>query len=82
MPPVTVPSPLVDLTTAELAALRGAALWYANYHASAVAGLAGDTAAYAVEERRQFLDLVAALDKLDVRVRLPDALLDSGARAA
>jgi hypothetical protein len=82
VPLVTVPSPLVDLTAAELAALRGAALWYANYHASAVAGLAGDTAAYAVEERGQYLDLVAALGKLGVRVRLPDALLDSRVRAA
>jgi hypothetical protein len=40
----------------------------------AVAQTAGDEAAYAVAEREEYLDLLAALGKLGARVRVPDAL--------
>ena len=65
---------LPELSPRELQALRGAAVWYAKYHAVAVAQTAGDEAAYAVAEREEYLDLLAALGKLGARVRVPDAL--------
>ena len=63
-----------DLTERELQALRGAAAWYAKYHAGSIASVAQDPGAYAVAEREEYLDLIAALAKLGVRVRIPDAL--------
>jgi len=65
---------LPDFSEPEIQALRGAAVWYAKYHAGAIASAAQDSGAYAVAEREEYLDLIAALDKLGVRVRLPDAL--------
>lgn len=76
------PDALAQMTDAELAALRGAATWYANYHAGEVADLASENAAYAVAERRRYLALVDALGKLGVRVRVPDTLLEERTRAA
>jgi len=67
-------SALPEFTAPELQALRGAAVWYAKYHAATIARSANDPAAYAVAEREEYLDLVAALAKLGVRVRVPDAL--------
>jgi hypothetical protein len=61
-------------TSREIQALRGAAVWYAKYHAAAVAQTAEDEAAYAVAEREEYLDLISALGKLGARVRVPDAL--------
>lgn len=66
-----------DLTPDEALALRGAGIWYANYHARRIAAQAQETAAYAVEDRRQFLDLVSALRKLGVRFALPDGLAEA-----
>ena len=65
---------LPELTERELQALRGAAVWYAKYHAGSIASAAHDSAAYAVADREEYLDLIAALAKLGVRVRVPDAL--------
>jgi hypothetical protein len=65
---------LPAFTEREIHALRGAAVWYAKYHAGSIASTAQDRAAYAVEEREEYLDLIAALAKLGVRVRVPDAL--------
>lgn len=67
-------SPLPEFTARELQALRGAAVWYAKYHAAAVASSADDPGAYAVAEREEYVDLVTALAKLGVRVRVPGAL--------
>lgn len=64
---------LPEFSEGELQALRGAAVWYAKYHAGSIASAAHDTAAYAVAEREEYLDLTA-LAKLGVRVRMPDAL--------
>lgn len=75
--PVTDPATLPELTPRELQALRGAAVWYAKYHAAAVAKHADDPAAYAVAEREEYLDLIAALEKLGVRLRVPDALAEA-----
>lgn len=68
------PDPLEALSPEELAALRAAGAWYASYHAREIAAEAQDTSAYAVEERRQYLALVAGLGKLGVTIALPDAL--------
>lgn len=68
------------LTEAELAALRGAGVWYAKYHAKVVAQMADDHGSYAVGEREEYLALIAALNKLGVRMRAPEALC--AARAA
>lgn len=65
---------LPEFTPRELQALRGAAVWYAKYHAAAVAQTAGDEAGFAVAEREEYLDLISALGKLGARVRVPDAL--------
>lgn len=67
---------LPSLSQRELQALRGAAVWYAKYHAAAVAAHASERAAYAVSEREEYFDLIAALDKLGVKVRIPDALVE------
>lgn len=74
--------PFDTLTPEEATALRGAATWYANYHAREVAAEAGDATALAVEERRRFLALVSALEKLGVRFALPDALARRERQAA
>lgn len=68
------PREFPDLSQREIQALRGAAVWYAKYHAGTIASAAHDPGAYAVAEREEYLDLITALDKLGVRVRLPDAL--------
>lgn len=65
---------LPNFSPRELQALRGAAVWYAKYHAAAVAQTAGDEAAFAVAEWEEYLDLISALGKLGARVRVPDAL--------
>ncbi len=67
-------SDLPQFSTREIQALRGAAVWYAKYHAASVAQTAGDDGAYAVAEREEYLDLISALGKLGARVRVPDAL--------
>jgi len=74
-------TPLQTLTQRELQALRGAAVWYAKYHAGTVAAHAAEKVAYAVDEREEYLDLVAALHKLGVRIRVPDALVEVASAA-
>lgn len=73
--------PLHSLSHRELQALRGAAVWYAKYHASTVAAHADERAADAVSEREEYLDLVAALHKLGAKIRVPDALVESASAA-
>lgn len=68
---------LGELSVSELEALRGAAVWYAKYHAADIERNAAERAAYAVAEREEYLALIAALGKLGVRVRIPDGLLDT-----
>ncbi len=72
---------LSDLEPREIAALRGAAVWYAKHQAGALAANASDRAAYAVVEREEYMDLVGALAKLGIRIRVPDALLEEARRA-
>lgn len=82
VPAMDAETAIAGLTERELTALRGAAAWYAKYHAHVVAEHAGDDSAWAVAEREEYLDLVAALGKLGVRIRPPDALTAGRAQAA
>lgn len=75
-------NPLAELTSEELGALRGAAAWYASYHAREVEAEASEQAAYAVAERERYRALVSALHKLGVRVPMPDALARGELEAA
>lgn len=70
------------LTEAELDALSRAATWYASYHARVIAGEAEETHAYALAERRSYLDLVRGLHKLGIRFALPDELVELTRQAA
>jgi hypothetical protein len=70
------------LTLRELEALRGAAVWYAKYRAADVSERAAERSAAAVVEREEYLDLISALRKLGVRVRVPDGLTGQPAEAA
>ena len=74
--------PLSDLDPRELDALRDAAVWYAKYRAADIAEQADGRSATAVVAREEYLALVAALRKLGVRVRVPDALMEQVAKAA
>jgi len=74
--------PLTELDGRELEALRGAATWYAKYHAPIIAEQADEESAYAVARREEYLDLVRALAKLGVRLRVPDSLAKLETRAA
>lgn len=62
------------LSREEIDALARAASWYASYFAREISAEADDTHAYAVEERRAYLTLLAALHKLGVPYPVPDAL--------
>ncbi len=63
------------LSPGELAAVRGAAVWYAKYHARIVAAQADDTGAYATAEREEYLELISAIAKLGVRISPPEAVV-------
>jgi hypothetical protein len=65
---------VTNLDEEELEALTRAATWYANYFAREIAAEAGETHAYAVEERRSYLALVRALGALGIRFPVPDEL--------
>lgn len=73
---------LSSLSAAELEALRGAAVWYAKYQASAIAAEALDASARAAAEREEYLALVNALAKLGVKLRVPEVLSTAADRAA
>lgn len=70
------------LSEEELDALTAAATWYANYASRDVIEQAGDSSAYAVEQRRSYLALVEGLRKLGVMVVVPEALDRAPLRAA
>lgn len=63
-----------ELSVAERAALRSAAVWYYKRHARIIADEVDDRSALAVSHREDFLQLHAALRKLGVPVVLPDEL--------
>lgn len=69
--------PLALLSDDEVRALTAAAAWYAKRHEAIIAKAADDTSVSAAAERERYLALHAALGKLGVRLRLPDALASS-----
>ena len=73
---------LANLSKEEALALRGAATWYVKYHAGVIASAAGDTTAYAVEQRERYKLLVETLGKLGVRVPLPVEIASARERHA
>ena len=79
MPTVGTTPALEELTEAEQAALRRAAVWYFKRHATIIAEEADDLSARAVAHREDFLELHAALRKLGVPIALPDELRDRAA---
>jgi hypothetical protein len=63
--------PMDPLSEAEISALKAAAAWYANYHASIIAERADDRSAHAIGQRDEYRALLSGLAKLGVRMRDP-----------
>lgn len=63
-----------DLSETERDAVVSAAVWYAKYHASMIAGLADDRSALAVAQRQRYQDLYDGLAKLGVRLHRPEGI--------
>lgn len=56
------------LSEEEIVQIRGAATWYAKFHARIIAERADDPSAMAVAQRDRYLTLIAGLRKLGARV--------------
>lgn len=63
-----------ELTQDEMNALTAAAAWYAKRHEAMISERADDSSASAMAERGRYLALHSALQKLGVRLRLPDGV--------
>jgi hypothetical protein len=57
-----------ELSEEEIVQIRGAATWYAKFHARIIAERADDPSAMAVAQRDRYLTLIAGLRKLGARV--------------
>lgn len=57
-----------QLSEEELIQIRGAATWYAKFHARIIAERADDPSAMAVAQRDRYLTLIGGLRKLGARV--------------
>jgi hypothetical protein len=66
-----------ELSDDELAEIRGAATWYAKFHARIIAERTDDPSAMAVAQRDRYLTLIAGLRKLGVRIVDPTAPVTS-----
>lgn len=73
MAPDPASATLETLSDHELEALIGGATWYAKYHESMIAESHDDGSASALARREHFEALNAALRKLGVRLRRPNA---------
>lgn len=60
-----------QLSKEEFAQIRGAAAWYAKFHARMIAERLDDPSAMAVGQRERYKALISGLRKLDVRVHDP-----------
>jgi len=56
------------LSEEEIGQIRGAATWYAKFHARIIAERADDPSAMAVAQRDRYLTLIAGLRKLGARL--------------
>lgn len=77
-----LPARFAQLTEEEALAVRGAATWYVKYHAGVIASAAGETTAYAVDQRERYRILVEGLGKLGVRIPLPGEIVSALERHA
>lgn len=68
---------VAELSEEEIVQIRGAATWYAKFHARIIAERADDPSAMAVAQRDRYLTLVAGLRKLGARVVDPTAPVTS-----
>lgn len=66
-----------ELSEEEIVQIRGAATWYAKFHARIIAERADDPSAMAVAQRDRYLTLIAGLRKLGARVVDPTAPVTS-----
>lgn len=68
---------VTGLSEEELVQIRSAATWYAKFHARIIAERADDPSAQAVAQRDRYLNLIAGLRKLGVRIVDPTAPVTS-----
>lgn len=68
---------LGDLSEEEIVQIRGAATWYAKFHARIIAERADDPSAAATAQRDRYLTLIAGLRKLGARIVDPTAPVTS-----
>jgi hypothetical protein len=68
---------IAGLSEEEIVQIRGAATWYAKFHARIIAERADDPSAMAVAQRDRYLTLIAGLRKLGARVVDPTAPVTS-----
>ncbi len=66
-----------SLSEEEIMQIRGAATWYANFHARIIAERADDPSAMATAQRDRYLTLIGGLRKLGARVVDPTAPVTS-----
>lgn len=65
------------LSEEEIAQIRGAATWYAKFHARIIAERTDDPSAMAVAQRDRYLTLIGGLRKLGAKVFDPTAPVTS-----
>jgi len=68
---------VAGLSEEEIVQIRGAATWYAKFHARIIAERADDPSAMAVAQRERYLTLINGLRKLGARVVDPTAPVTS-----
>jgi len=66
-----------ELSEEEILQIRGAATWYAKFHARIIAERADDPSAKAVAQRDRYLTLIGGLRKLGARIVDPTAPVTS-----
>lgn len=66
-----------ELSEEEIMQIRGAATWYAKFHARIIAERADDPSAMAVAQRDRYLTLIAGLRKLGAKIVDPTAPVTS-----
>ncbi len=66
-----------ELSDDEIVEIRGAATWYAKFHARIIAERTDDPSAMATAQRDRYLTLISGLRKLGARVVDPTAPVTS-----
>lgn len=68
---------IAELSEEEIVQIRGAATWYAKFHARIIAERADDHSAMAAAQRDRYLTLIGGLRKLGARIVDPTAPVTS-----